>query len=302
MIFIDFKLPSGENIVKKETYIGNDVSLVAIDKGKEENSFNFLFMVHQDQDDSFIFVEVSAVLKYERELLNILEHNLYKDNIKKSPNRSKVYEDVISNIKSTNCYKSSFKFEDTEKNNYKRCTLIRAVDGQHYVSCTMYVNLNMFFMINMFKMMIGSQKDAERVLSDHNLNTMSLIEIDYIEIGSSTIYDDKIHTHYVVHCGITGFAFTYITPAMDYTIKDLIEPMDDETYKIMYENDSIVKGVIYNNDIIYIAIYGDSFISNNPLGRKFKEEKKEYRLLGIKSNLCRGTNLIEINHNVIKGE
>ena len=297
---------SEESIVKREVFIGNDISLVAITQHNSKNYSNyfvFLFMIHQDQDDSFIFVESIGTSRTGDDIPGIFDCKLYKDNIKQDPKRNEIYKDIVSNIKSDNYYISSFNFVDTDKNGYKRCTLTRSVDKEHIVLCDLYVNLNMFFMFSMFRRLIGYEKNAESILVNPHFNSMKLIDIDYVEMGSSTVYDGCIYTHYVVHSGITGYSFSNLYDCEHlYTTNDLIDPMDAETYKAMYEeNDSVIEGFLLHNDKLYIAIYGASFLSNNPLGKKIRNEKKEHILLGIPKELCKYTNLLDPAY-VVKGE
>lgn len=292
------------NIVKVETYIGNDINIVAINSEKEDeiHKFKFLILVHQDQDDSWIFINYTMRCDNDHEADIIKRSPLYIDNIKKDPTQNEIFDNVVATIKDNNSYISDMYFEDSDKELYKVTHLLRKLDKEHYVMCNLFVHNNIFIMFEMFIQFLTTIDSPHLILSDHNLNSMDYINLDYIDMQSSCLVDNSIITHYEVHSGVTGYNFIISVPT-DGTIKedDLLDPLHPTAFKAMYGFDNIIVTIMLRKDKIYLVGETTSFMSNNPLGAKKKNDKKEFHLFVIDKDICKRTNLLDKFHNVVKG-
>ena len=293
-----------DNIVKVETYIGNDINIVAINSKKEDeiHKFEFLIIAHQDQDDSWIFINYTVCCDNDADAQIIKRNPLYITNIKKDPTQNEVYNSIIASIKETNTYISDMYFEDSDKELYKVAHLLRKLDDKHYVLCNLFVHNNTFMMFEMFLQFLLHIESPQQILSDYNLNSMDYINLDYIEMQSSCLVNNDILTYYEAHSGVTGYNFIVLTPT-DGNIKEdqLLDPLHRNVFEAMYGFDKKLLSIIPRKDKIYMVGETNSFLSNSPLGTKKKNDEKEFHLFVIDKDLCIRTNLLDGLHNVVKG-
>ena len=291
------------DIVKVETYIGNDLNVVAINDKKEDeiHKFTFLMIAHQDQDDSWIFINYSICCD-EHDAEIIKKNPLYIDNIKKDPTQNEIYTNLVATIKDSNTYISDLYFEDSDKELYKVAHLLRKLDDKHYVMCNLFIHINTFMMFEMFMQFLLDIKNPQLIFTDHNFNSMKYIYLDYIEMQSSCLVADTIYTYYEVHSGVTGYNFIVSsTITEDIEEEDLLDPLHVKTFEAMYGFDNILASIVPRKDKIYLVGETNSFLSNNPLGAKKKNDKKEFHLFVIDKDICKRTNLLDRLHNVVKG-
>ena len=291
------------DIVKVETYIGNDLNVVAINDKKEDeiHKFTFLMIAHQDQDDSWIFINYSICCDdHDAEIIK--KNPLYIDNIKKDPTQNEIYTNLVATIKDSNTYISDLYFEDSDKELYKVAHLLRKLDDKHYVMCNLFIHINTFMMFEMFMQFLLDIKNPQLIFTDHNFNSMKYIYLDYIEMQSSCLVADTIYTYYEVHSGVTGYNFIVSsTISGDIEEEDLLDPLHIKTFEAMYGFDNILASIVPRKDKIYLVGETNSFLSNNPLGAKKKNDKKEFHLFVIDKDICKRTNLLDRLHNVVKG-
>ena len=257
MVRISYTDIDEDCIVSRNPFVVNEI-LPLILRLNDNNVAEILYIASQNSTESSIYL--SQLFKYNKEEKDILmTHPLNIENIKKNPDKLKIYREFIAELGESNNYITSFDLKECEEHKmFYSCTAMRQFSNSSKYCDVIdlmfprenYLKMNLFFYdLNTYTF------ESEKIFLDPTLNKMKFETMNHIKLDSVSSDSNLIYAHYSCGCGPAYYKFTFIFPRTRNTdrIRNHI-PM--YTFESFYKNDPIVilNDIVYdqNKDALYV--------------------------------------------------
>ena len=186
MVLINYEsLYQSSIIVSRNSYIINDLIPILIKDTSKNNIFNILFIAHQDQDDSSIFINTTIRVD-ETERRSIIQNNLYCWKMKMEQ-----YSSIISNIDFSRMYCTDLNMvQSIDHPLYYKNIAIKQIDDKHISVLDLHFTRDIFIKSNIYLKSFININNIENIFTDKKYKNMEYINIEQIKLDG-TMKDDE---------------------------------------------------------------------------------------------------------------
>ena len=293
-------LPDEEKIIVRDRFIIDTIIPLCIKK-LTNDQYSILFFAEQESTESSIFLQSIIALTNETDEGFLNNHPLNVDNIRRDPKRLEFYNEKIDS-RTGNVFNTDFDMEEYEKDKHyfyskgSKPMYIKSSKEPKASVMDLLITRDNFIRISLFfTKFLVKDITAETIFITHKLRNVAFETITHVKLDASctdTGYG-MVHNHYTMGHGPSIYRMNFISPV--YPKRKLREPMIVDHYKTFYENDFLIRDIIFDNhqDRIFIIFEVRSDITN---------QYKETKALILDKAVYDKTNFVKLDNIYEEGE
>lgn len=259
-------MPEDDDIIVRDKFIIDIIIPLCIKKISEEQ-YSILYFAEQESTESSIFLQ--SIIKFDENDEGFLNnHPLNVINIQRNPDRLAFYNEKIKHING-NMFNTDFDMEEYEENRrYFYAKGIKALNLKDGVTKAALMDLlitrDNFIKINLFMTnFLKLDYSAESIFINKKIKNVQFLTVNSVKLNGSAAnrLTGIVYSSYYIGRGPTQYRMNFISP---YKEGKLVNPMLPNTFAALYQEDFLIKNIIFDGhkDRIYILYEIRSSLNN----------------------------------------
>lgn len=297
MVLINITMPPEEYIMKKESFVVDSIIPVAIRATGNNTQYLFLFAACEECDERYMYFQILVQSENEIDTNFLTKHYLNINNLKSDSRRLKAYTEIMQKLGTDNLFSTDFNIKKDENSLYYHSRGVRPIGENKAHVVDIYFSLKCFVKLKLYLHrcinvpMISTCH--ENIFRDESYNNISVEKIESIKMDCTKVEDNGdisslYTTHYTINLGIKVlFKFNYmITDDKNKNVKFI---MDSNLYNDLYNKDTLINEIFYDNNFVYL-VYREMSIIDGSL-KSIKLLKMDKELANKNTNILNPNNI-----------